>query len=151
MKTYILDTNVIIALVRNNDFQTKFYQRFASPHNTHIISVVTEGELYSLAIQWNWGKRKQVLLQETIANYLIYPIKARSIIDAYAQIDAYSQGKLNDRPLPTGLTARNMGKKDLWIAATAHVTQATLLTMDKDFTHLKDVFFEVEIIDPSAF
>jgi len=37
-----------------------------------------------------------------------------------------------------------MGKNDLWITATAHVTNATLLTMDKDFQHLKDVYLELE-------
>jgi len=36
-----------------------------------------------------------------------------------------------------------MGKNDLWIAATASVLEATLLTTDFDFDHLKGVFLEV--------
>jgi tRNA(fMet)-specific endonuclease VapC len=39
-----------------------------------------------------------------------------------------------------------MGKNDLWIAATASVLSATLLTTDKDFDHLKDVFLSLERI-----
>ena len=40
-----------------------------------------------------------------------------------------------------------MGKNDLWIAATAAVLDATLLTMDKDFNHLNDIFLTVNCID----
>jgi len=34
-------------------------------------------------------------------------------------------------------------KNDLWIAATALVTKAELITADSDFDHLDDVFFRV--------
>jgi tRNA(fMet)-specific endonuclease VapC len=49
--------------------------------------------------------------------------------------------------LPAGLTARNMGKNDLWIAATGSVLKATLLTMDEDFNHLNKIFLDVVRID----
>lgn len=35
-----------------------------------------------------------------------------------------------------GMSARNMGKNDLWIAATASALDLTLLTTDRDFDHL---------------
>ena len=38
--------------------------------------------------------------------------------------------------LPKGMAARNMGKNDLWIAATASITKTILLTTDNDFDHL---------------
>ena len=41
-----------------------------------------------------------------------------------------------------------MGKNDLWIAATAQVSGATLLTTDMDFDHLDGVLLEREWIDP---
>ena len=62
-------------------------------------------------------------------------------------IDSYSQGKNPSIPLPPGLTARNMGKNDLWIAATGSVLDATLLTTDDDFNHLNKIFLEVVRID----
>ena len=63
---------------------------------------------------------------------------------AYADIDAYSQGKLTRLSSP--FTSKNMGKNDLWIAAAAHVTGATLVTTDADFDHLDGVFIKLEKI-----
>ncbi len=59
----------------------------------------------------------------------------------YADIDTFSQGKHETRTLTT--SARNMGKNDLWIAATTAVLRANLLTTDKDFDHLDGVYFQV--------
>jgi tRNA(fMet)-specific endonuclease VapC len=42
-----------------------------------------------------------------------------------------------------------MGKNDLWIAASAHVLQATLMTTDKDFTHLDPQFLQINFISPA--
>ena len=40
-----------------------------------------------------------------------------------------------------------MGKNDLFIAATSSVYNLTLLTTDKDFTHLTEEFLELEAVD----
>jgi predicted nucleic acid-binding protein len=40
-----------------------------------------------------------------------------------------------------------MGKNDLWIAATASVYKMTLMTMDKDFEHLDEVFLDVDLVE----
>ena len=69
------------------------------------------------------------------------------IIQRYAEIDAYSLSKDRKRSLPAGQTARVMGKNDLWIAATASVLKATLLTTDHDFDHLEGVFLTIRYID----
>lgn len=61
------------------------------------------------------------------------------IIDAYVEIDLYSQR------YPSG--ARNMGKNDLWIAACALASGAKLLTTDKDFAHLSPGLMDVEVIE----
>ena len=61
---------------------------------------------------------------------------SRIFTEAYARIDAYSQGKLPMLPLPKGMSARNMGKNDLWIAATALYFEVALHTRDNDFDHL---------------
>jgi predicted nucleic acid-binding protein len=41
-----------------------------------------------------------------------------------------------------------MGKNDIWIAATASVVNAILMTTDTDFDHLNGVFLSVVYIDP---
>ena len=43
-----------------------------------------------------------------------------------------------------------MGKNDVWIAATAHVTGARLLTTDRDFDHLDPTFLGRDWVDPAA-
>ncbi len=57
-------------------------------------------------------------------------------MDAYADVDAYSQAKHPDYAPPVAFTARNMGKNDLWIAATAFLFGLPLVTTDHDFDHL---------------
>lgn len=69
------------------------------------------------------------------------------LTQAYAIIDAYSQGKHPLKKLPEGISARNMGKNDLWIAATAHLLKADLLTTDKDFDHLNSIFCKVRLVE----
>lgn len=48
---------------------------------------------------------------------------------------------------PLKMSARNMGKNDIWIAATASVLGAVLLTTDNDFDHLQDEFLQVDKIE----
>lgn len=40
-----------------------------------------------------------------------------------------------------------MGKNDLWISATAATFNLTLVTMDRDFDHLLEEFFELIYVD----
>jgi len=44
---------------------------------------------------------------------------------------------------PKTTTARNMGKNDRWIAATASVLDMDLLTSDKDFEHLDGAYIRL--------
>ena len=141
---YLLDTNIIINLVRNDDFERKFNETYIVPQNTLITSVVVIGELQAFALKQKWGKRKLKGLNRIINKLIIYPIRIQQIINRYAEIDAYSQNKLTEKSLE--LSARNMGKNDLWIAATASVYNMTLMTMDKDFEHLSEVFLELEMV-----
>lgn len=64
------------------------------------------------------------------------------------QIDSFSQGKNTNFSLPKGVSARNMGKNDVWIAATAYSLEASLITTDKDFTHLDPTFIDVLFVQP---
>jgi len=43
-----------------------------------------------------------------------------------------------------------MGENDIWIAATAKVTGAVLLTTDKDFDHLHGKYLTRIWIDPKS-
>ena len=90
-------------------------------------------------------------MQSLLEDFLQLPVAKNVLVERYAQIDAYSQGKLLNKPLPSGMSARNMGKNDIWIAATASLVNATLITADKDFDHLSDTFLKVVRIDIQNF
>ncbi|MEO0041276.1 MAG: hypothetical protein RL329_724 [Bacteroidota bacterium] len=133
---YLLDTNIVLNLIRDSPLSKQIrtdYQIFLPPRRL-FTSVVVEGELESLALQNEWGAAKHLLLSHYLSNLIIVDIRVNDIIKRYAEIDAYSQGKLKSLRL-TG-SARNMGKNDLWIAATASILNVPLMTTDHDFTHL---------------
>lgn len=121
----IFDTNLIINYIR---------QQKSLPDRA-IIPMVVAGELEAFALKADWGYQKVTFLQAILDYYPLIEV-SRSLLTLYAQIDAFSQGKLQSNPLPLGLTARNMGKNDLWIAATALYFDIELHTNDNDFDHL---------------
>lgn len=137
---YLLDTNVLVAYLRSAPPYSTIEQalRLSDPKNIILVSVVTKGELMAFARKNNWGKKKQALLNEILNKLIILDINAadENLFESYALIDAFSQNKLEDKPLAEGISARNMGKNDLWIAAAACVSNSILVTMDKDFDHL---------------
>lgn len=145
--TYLLDTNILLLYLRDKHLSTiidTLYQPLESPH-IPLISVVSVGEIKSIALQNNWGEDKQRKLTQFLKQFIITDIRVETIIDKYAEIDAFSQGKLKDMKLNN--SARNMSKNDLWIAATASVLKANLLTTDKDFNHLDSTFLKLAYID----
>lgn len=99
-------------------------------------SVITEGEIRSLAYQFNWGQDKL----ETMRYYLEYfrriPIDTPGTLEAYAVIDAYSKRQGID-----------MGKNDIWIAASAYDTGFELLAKDRDFDHLSPLFISRTVVE----
>ncbi len=140
---YLLDTNIVLNLIRESPLSKQLktdYQLFKSPQRL-FVSVVVEGELESLALQNQWGKTKLNDLTHYLDNLIIVDIRVQSIIKRYAEIDAFSQNKLPNKPLNN--SARNMGKNDLWIAATASVLNIPLLTTDNDFSHLDKAFLRL--------
>ncbi|MBC7891155.1 MAG: PIN domain-containing protein [Sphingobacteriaceae bacterium] len=107
----------------------------ASPPPDSYLSIVVVGELKAFALKRHWGLIKRQQLDQLLTTLPILDLDTR-ITDVYATVDAYSQGLLFEDPLPPGISARNMGKNDLWIAATAFHFDLELQTTDNDFDHL---------------
>lgn len=122
---HILDTNVLVNIIRKKSE--------LPPYSA--ISIITVGELKAFATKRTWGYHKRLTLEKILSEIPIFGLEL-SLTDVYATIDAYSQGALISDPLPTGISARNMGKNDIWIAATALFYDAELHTSDNDFDHL---------------
>ena len=149
MSLFILDTGIVVGYIRGAGYAEYVERKFRAgqPSNMAVVSIVSKGELYSLAIQFGWGDAKKNKLEELLRKLPVTDINNDLIIGRYAEIDTYGQCKNPAMPNPPGMTSRNMGKNDLWIAATASVLNATLLTTDDDFDHLDKVFLTVAHID----
>ena len=124
---YLLDTNVLVATIRAGALGQHIDETY-KPRQARfkpLISVVSVGEMLSLARQFGWGAKKTAEIGRLVENLVVEDINTPEILAAYAEIDHASR-----------LGGRKMGKNDVWIAATAQVAGATLLTTDKDFDHL---------------
>lgn len=145
MRRFLLDTNICLAFVRGHESYISIKQELEldSKECINIISVFTKAELLSLGKRRDWGAPKIAKLNRLLDNLYIIDINNsdQQLIKAYYTIDAFSQGNLKEHPLNG--SAKNMGKNDLWIAATAHVANAELITMDGDFDHLHSEFLTV--------
>ena len=121
----VFDSNLIIRHVRRYEYLPA----------RAIIPVVVMGEIEAFALKSDWGYQKVAFTKSLFERYPVVEI-IREMSGIYSRLDAYSQGKLRGFPLPPGLSARNMGKNDLWIAATAMYLDLELHTTDDDFDHL---------------
>jgi predicted nucleic acid-binding protein len=148
---YLLDTNILVIYVRATELTRKIEQdlKLLTGENDLVISVVTVGEIKSIARRNKWGKKKIESLGELLERFLVADINVEAIVEKYAEIDTFSQGKLPDKKVD--FTARNMGKNDLWIAATGAVLNLILVTTDGDFDHLNDEYLNVNKIDLSRY
>lgn len=144
---YLWDTNILLLTLRQPSFYQTLNARydFTNPLNEIQISSVTVGEIHSIALRNRWGKnRMDALLQRLKDMKTINVTDDDFLIQMYSEIDNYSQ---NHHPtLRMSHSARKMGKNDLWIAATAAVAQATLISTDDDFTHLNGLFLSFDKI-----
>ncbi len=140
---YLLDTNILIHLVRDDEMG-KLAEKFIRDESEVLISVVTVGEIKAIALQRKWAKNRLQILEKLFQRFLIADIHTEEIVNCYAEIDAFSQGK--HPTLPLQVSARNMGKNDIWIAATTSVYGLTLLSTDNDFAHLADDFVQLQLL-----
>ena len=136
MRNFILDTNILMAYLKAN---TKLFNKVSEDNNLNdedafiMISSITKGEMLSLALQNNWGERKVSILTKLLNEFVIIDVAGNddNLLNAYAEIDAFSLQRHPKRKLKG--SAKPMGKNDMWIAATAFATNATLLTADGKF------------------
>lgn len=149
MATYVLDTGILIGYLRGAAWARRLDETLAPARvpNATVASVVTVAELECFAVRRRWGPEKRSALSGILRTVPTVAVEHPALLRAFAEIKAYSEGKHPDRALPH--SARPMGDNDIWIAATATVLKATLLTTDHDFDHLNEVFCKVVYIAPN--
>ncbi len=135
----LLDTNVVVHLLRDNSLGRSIDSRFDLRNRPErpLVSVVTVGELLALAEKLGWGLKKKARLQELVRELVVVDVNSQPVLEAYASIDSFLRGQ-----------GRPVGQNDMWIAATARATGATLVTTDKDFDPLDPRFLQRSWIDP---
>lgn len=111
------------------------------------VNIVSIAESKSIALKNSWGIRKRHTLISLLDELIVVDINENHV-DTYAEIDAYSQCRNPSYTNYPFITPRNMGKNDLWIAATAALLGLKLVTTDADFNHLDQVFLEVQYLEP---
>ena len=146
---FLLDTNIVLIYIRDTELTRRLESRLnlLRTENNLVLSVVTLGELLSISKQNSWGQSKIQQMERILSRFVIADIHVQTIIERYAEIDAFSQGRLTGTS--SDFSSRNMGKNDIWIAATASVLGLELLTTDKDFDHLHGNFVKLNRIDPT--
>ncbi len=141
---YVFDTNIVVHYLRESALMHTIDESFSPfmPANESWLSVVSLGEIHSIAMQSRWGAKRLAKLDLFLSKFLILDLNIGDLVRRYAEIDAFSQGK--HPTIPSTFSARNMGKNDLWIAASASILNAALLTTDNDFNHLDKQFLKLE-------
>lgn len=145
-KKYVLDSNVLIHIVRQSEIWNNIDTEFDPFGNNPYISFATVAETTSFAEQNKWGAEKMAVLSGLFRSFRTVQ-SSKELITHYVEIDLFSQGKHPTLKLPENMSARNMGKNDIWIAATTKLIEgAELITTDRDFEHLDGVWFDVNYV-----
>lgn len=123
----LLDTNIVVHLIRNNEVAQRVDAQFQIRHRVDrpLISIVTVGECLSLARQLNWGDAKRDALGALLRELVVVDLDRRQILEKFAEFHSFTRSK-----------GRTLSHNDLWIAATAAATDAHLITTDRDFDPL---------------
>lgn len=132
----VLDTSVLVKLLQGKEAGARIASEYELGRrgSTPFISVVTVGELRAFSRSAKWGAEKRARLDDLLAELVIVDINSQDVLDAFADVSTY----LRER-------GKTVGDNDRWIAATAKVLQATVLTTDRDFEGLNPELVSCEI------
>ena len=137
---YLLDTSVVLELVRSKELGRRISAQFDLEHAVHrpLISVVSVGELMALAAYKEWGEGKRRFFAGMLDTLVVVDINHQSVLEAYVQLYVVSR--------KAGSAIRQ--SNDLWIAATAKAASAVLLTTDRDFLVFQTGDVAVQYLGP---
>lgn len=92
-RLYLLDTNVLLALLRGNALGRRVEAKYPlkSSKTRALVSVVTHGEMRVLAKRNAWGPPKLEALQTALDSLVAIDINHPRVIEAHVDIDIYSQ------------------------------------------------------------
>lgn len=136
-----LDTNIVIHLFRGKATGQRIDRAYGlrkSPERP-LISVVTVGEVLGFGRQRDWGDAKIAAVRQLLTELVVVDINHVDVLERYAILRGMARKG-----------GWNLSQNDTWIAATASVTDATLLTTDRDFEQVDSAILRSAYIDPNA-
>jgi predicted nucleic acid-binding protein len=71
MSNYLLDTNILLLLLRQDSRWETLETRFDLPHHRSFISVVTLGELQALGLRNSWGIRRMAQIDQLKHSFVV--------------------------------------------------------------------------------
>ncbi|MHB1034055.1 MAG: type II toxin-antitoxin system VapC family toxin [Pirellulales bacterium] len=133
----LVDTNILVHWIRQDPMGRHLLDHYHLEQREErpVYSTVTEGEILGLARLWNWGESKNQTLTKLLDELVRLESSHPEVVRAYG--DLYFQDQRN---------GWNTGENDLWIAASAKVANAVLLTCDRDFLRLSPNLVRVEYV-----
>ena len=154
MSRFLLDTNILLGFVREAAWAIKARADYGLGDSETMVftSVICRGEILALAEKLGWGKDKRRRLDDILETIPTLDINQPAILDAYARIYAWTRGRPAVSPdgAEPPQPARPMGQNDMWISATTHISNATLLSTDTDFEHLAGIWFDFVHVDQAS-
>jgi predicted nucleic acid-binding protein len=140
-RLYLLDTGVLGALAYGGILAERIDHATGvrASDQRPLISVVTHGELRTFIRGNQWGEKRQAGALAWLDHLVTVDLGAPELHDAYADMKLYTKKK-----------GAGLGDNDLWIAATTKVANATLLTTDKDFEPLSEIWIERMYFAPTV-
>ena len=149
MRLIIFDTNVWLYLLRGT-YRPTAIKAFLPPEYQEqyqlILPAAVKAELFTLGIRRNWSENRLVQLEYNLQKESRLIHTSDAIIERYLEIEAFNKGKYPNKS--HGTTHIEMGKNDIWIAATALDINALLVTSDNDFNHLTSLLSIAKIPVP---
>ena len=148
MKRIVLDTGILLGIVRGLPWADKVHSDFSLDKGSTVVatSVVCFGELLSISERLGWEQKKKNELEQIMESITILTLNKRSVLNAYAKINAWTHSGNVQIIAPNGAPppkpAISMKQNDMWIAATAYSFKGTLLSTDKDFAHLNNIWID---------
>lgn len=142
---YLLDTNIVLYLVRGGALGKHIAAMFGLMNNVNrpLVSIVTHGELLLLAARNKWGTEKCAALENALDNLVTIDLNDKAVLSAYVEVQMHSREAAGG--------SRELKANDAWIVACAKAADATLLTTDLDFSHLKAPLWPVQFFDAASF
>ncbi len=128
---YLLDTNVLIALLNGKalGMYIAATYKLTTKLSNACVCIVSHGELWALARVNDFDNARCDAIAGMLGAIVTIDISDALVVESYAVV--YEALRRH----PKGSRA-NVGENDMWIAAAARATGATLLTQDEHFDSL---------------